>query len=172
MRAELFIDGEWVSPASGKTFATIDPSTEEPIGEVARGDAADIDRAVRAADRALKGAWREVTPAARGRLLSPPRRRRSRPTREELARLETLDVGKPLKESRGDVDGVVATLIYNAGAADKMEGATIPLGPGLRRLHDARADRRHCAYRAVELSRSAWRSARSRRRSPPAAPRC
>jgi hypothetical protein len=49
--------------------------------------------------------------------------------REELARLETLDVGKPLKDSLGDVDGVVTTLRYNAGAADKMQGETIPLGP-------------------------------------------
>ena len=50
---------------------------------------------------------------------------------EEAAILETADVGKPLKEARGDVDGVVSTLIYNAGAADKMEGATIPLGPSV-----------------------------------------
>src|SRR6202008_973528 len=49
---------------------------------------------------------------------------------EAIARLETLDVGKPLKESRGDVGGGCATIRYNAGAADKMEGATIPLGPG------------------------------------------
>ncbi len=128
MRAELFIDGEWVRPASGKTFATIDPSTEDSIGEVGRGDAADVDRAARSADRALKGAWREMTPAARGRLISKLADAVAA-AREEIALLETLDVGKPLKESRGDVDGVVATLIYNAGAADKMEGATIPLGP-------------------------------------------
>src|SRR2546430_1600718 len=49
--------------------------------------------------------------------------------RDEIARLETLDVGKPLKDSQGDVDGVMSTLIYNAGAADKMQGETIPLGP-------------------------------------------
>ena len=67
--AELFIDGEWVKPAGGRTFVTLDPSTEEPLGEIARGDADDIDRAARAADRALRGEWREITPAARGRLL-------------------------------------------------------------------------------------------------------
>jgi aldehyde dehydrogenase (NAD+) len=49
--------------------------------------------------------------------------------REELALLETTDVGKPLRDARGDIDGVCETLVYNAGAADKMEGATIPLGP-------------------------------------------
>lgn len=128
VRSELFIDGEWVKPASGRTFTTIDPSTEEPIGEVARGNADDIDRAVRAADRALRGAWREITPAARGKLLLKLAQA-IEANKDELANLETADVGKPLKESRGDVDGVVSTLIYNAGAADKMEGATIPLGP-------------------------------------------
>lgn len=127
-RAEVFIDGDWVKPASGKTFTTIDPSTEESIGEIARGNSDDIDRAVHAADRALKGAWREITPAARGRLLLKLAQA-IEARKDELAELETLDVGKPLKESRGDVEGVVSTLIYNAGAADKMEGSTIPLGP-------------------------------------------
>ncbi|MBV9634416.1 MAG: aldehyde dehydrogenase family protein [Methylobacteriaceae bacterium] len=129
MRAEHFIDGEWVRPASGRTFVTIDPSTEEPICEVGRGDAADIDRAVRAADRAMHGPWAELAPAERGSLLCKLAAAIGE-AKEEIARLETVDVGKPLKESRGDVDGVVATLVYNAGAADKMEGATIPLGPG------------------------------------------
>src|SRR3954453_15023322 len=126
-RAELFIDGEWVGAASGRRFATIDPSTEETIGEVARGGPDDVDRAAKAADRALKGAWRDTTPAERGRLLL----RLAQAVvaaKDELASLETQDVGKPVKEARGDVDGVVSTLIYNAGAADKMEGATVPLG--------------------------------------------
>ncbi|MBV9701427.1 MAG: aldehyde dehydrogenase family protein, partial [Methylobacteriaceae bacterium] len=129
MRAEHFIDGEWVRPASGRTFVTIDPSTEEPICEVGRGDAADIDRAVRAADRAMHGPWAELAPAERGSLLLKLAAAIGE-AKEEIARLETVDVGKPLKESRGEVDGAVATLVYNAGAADKMEGATIPLGPG------------------------------------------
>jgi len=127
-KASLFIGGEFVRPAAGRSFANLDPSTEAPLGPVARGDAADVDRAVRAADAALRGPWREITPAARGRLLLELARRIGE-RKEELARLETLDVGKPLKESRGDIDGVVATLLYNAGAADKLEGASIPLGP-------------------------------------------
>ncbi len=127
-RAELFIDGAWVRPSSGRTFTTIDPSTEEAIGEVARGDAADVDRAARAADKALRGPWGAMTPAERGRLLLKLADAISA-AKDEIALMETIDVGKPLKESRGDVDGVVSTLVYNAGAADKMEGATIPLGP-------------------------------------------
>ncbi|MFO1068372.1 MAG: aldehyde dehydrogenase family protein [Geminicoccaceae bacterium] len=128
MHTQLFIDDAFVPAADGRTFTTFDPSTEEPVAEIARGGAADIDRAARAARRALDGPWGRMTPAARGRLLL-----RLADTiaarREELALLETRDVGKPLKESRGDVDGVVATLVYNAGAADKIEGTSIPLGP-------------------------------------------
>ena len=124
-----FIGGEWARPESGDMFVTVDPSTEETIGEVARGGAADVDRAVRAADAALRGAWSALTPAARGGLLLRLADRIAA-EKDALALLETRDVGKPLKESRGDIDGVVATLVYNAGAADKLEGATIPLGPG------------------------------------------
>jgi aldehyde dehydrogenase (NAD+) len=128
MQGKLFIDGEWLAPVSGQTFPTIDPATEEPIQEVARGCAADVDRAVRAAERALRGPWRDMSPAERGGLLLRLAERIGA-AREELAALETADMGKPIGQARGDVDGVVATLVYNAGAADKMEGATIPLGP-------------------------------------------
>jgi aldehyde dehydrogenase (NAD+) len=125
VRAEHFIAGRWTKPASGQTFSTIDPSTELSIGSVARGNAADIDRAAVAANLAMP-LWRGTAPAERGRMLLALAERIAA-DKEQLARLETIDVGKPMRESRGDVDGVVATLIYNAGAADKMEGATIPL---------------------------------------------
>jgi aldehyde dehydrogenase (NAD+) len=128
MRHRLFIDDGWVEPAGGAHFATIDPATEEPIGEIARGGAADVDRAVKAADAAMKGPWSRLAPAERGALLFKLADVIAA-HREELARLETLDVGKPLKDSLGDVDGVATTLRYNAGAADKMQGETIPLGP-------------------------------------------
>jgi aldehyde dehydrogenase (NAD+) len=128
MRHKLFIDDAWIEAEGDRVFATIDPATEEPIAEVARGSAGDIDRAVRAADAARRGPWGKLSPAERGQLLF-----RLADTiageRETLARLETLDVGKPLKDSLGDIDGVVTTLRYNAGAADKMQGETIPLGP-------------------------------------------
>ncbi|CAM5761733.1 aldehyde dehydrogenase [Labrys miyagiensis] len=123
----LFIDDSFEAAASGETFATVDPSTEGTLGQAARGGAADVDRAVAAARRATRGDWLDITPAQRGRLmfqLADAIEAR----KDEIARVETLDVGKPLKESRGDVGGVVATLHYNAGAADKLEGTTIPLG--------------------------------------------
>jgi acyl-CoA reductase-like NAD-dependent aldehyde dehydrogenase len=129
--ARHFIDGDWVAAQRGGTFVTIDPSTEEPIATVARGTAEDVDRAVAAAARAMKGPWAALTPAERGRKLFALADR-ILAEREELALIETRDVGKPLalsRDSRDDVDGVAATLRYNAGAADKMEGTTIPLGP-------------------------------------------
>jgi len=128
MQHQLFIDNDWVAARSGATFPTIDPATEEPIADIARADAADVDRAVRAADAAMRGPWRKVAPQERGRMMFALADRIAA-RRDELARLETLDVGKPLKDSLGDIDGVVATLRYNAGAADKMQGETIPLGP-------------------------------------------
>jgi acyl-CoA reductase-like NAD-dependent aldehyde dehydrogenase len=65
----LFIGGEWQDAASGKTFEVIDPARAEVLTEVAEADAADIDRAVRAAREAFEGDWRKITPSARGRLL-------------------------------------------------------------------------------------------------------
>jgi len=125
--AALFIDNEFRAAADGRLFDSIDPSTETAFAKAARGGAADIDAAVKAAHAAMRGPWRELTPAERGRLLF--RLADAIETRRDaIARVETLDVGKPLRESRGDVGGVCATIRYNAGAADKMEGATVPLG--------------------------------------------
>jgi aldehyde dehydrogenase (NAD+) len=124
---QLFIANEYRPAKDGARFQTIDPSTEMVLTEVARGQAADVDAAVRVADSALHGPWRDLTPAARGQLLFKLADAIEART-DEMARIETLDVGKPLKESRGDVAGVCATIRYNAGAADKMEGTTIPLG--------------------------------------------
>jgi len=128
MRHKLFIGNDWVEPAEGKYLPDIDPATEEPTGEFARAGAPDVDRAVRAAAAAMQGPWQKLTPAERGGLLFKLADLVAG-AREELARLETQDMGKPLSQARGDIDGVVATLRYNAGAADKMEGDTIPLGP-------------------------------------------
>lgn len=122
-----FIDGRWRSSADGRTFESIDPSTEETLVSVARGGPVDIDLAVAAAGRAQRGDWRTTTPTERGKLLFKVADMLEADA-ERFALLETLDVGKPVKESLGDVRGVCATLRYNAGAADKMEGATIPLG--------------------------------------------
>ena len=123
-----FIDGRRVFAHAGQTIANIDPSTEDLAGYFARGDATDIHAAVEAADRARRGPWREMTPAERGGVLFKLADMVAAAA-SELAAMETRDVGKPVKEAIGDIGGVVATLRYNAGAADKLEGASIPLGP-------------------------------------------
>ena len=163
------------SPAGRRASASPPsiPSTEEPIGEVARGDADDVDRAVarrRRARCAATGARSRRPRAAACSCASPSAIAAAQGGAG--ARWRPLDVGKPLKESRGDVDGVVATLIYNAGAADKMEGATIPLGPDVVDFTLHGADRRHRPYRALELSARHGDPLARRRRSPPAARPC
>jgi acyl-CoA reductase-like NAD-dependent aldehyde dehydrogenase len=122
-----YIDGDRAQPTSGRFLPSLDPSTGEVIAMLADGDAQDADRAVRAAAAAAPIWAHEHTPAQRGALLL----RLADLVlahREDLARMETRDVGKPISASRGDIDGVVETLRYNAGAADKMEGSVIPLG--------------------------------------------
>ncbi len=125
---ECFIDGKWLPAASGKTFPTINPATEEVIAEVAEGDAADINLAVEAARRAFdSGPWSRMDARDRGRLLN----RLADLIEEEideLAALESLDNGKPIRDARtADLPLVIDCLRYYAGYADKIHGATIPV---------------------------------------------
>ncbi len=122
-----YIGGKPVAPATGTFLETIDPATEEALARFARSAGEDVNAAVQAAHRAQCGDWSTITPADRGRILERLAGLIEK-EREQLATLETLDAGKPLDNSRGDIDGVVETLRYNAGAADKMEGITVPLG--------------------------------------------
>lgn len=128
---QLFIEGTWVEAASGQTFPSYNPATNEVLAEVAAGGSADVDAAVEAARRALEGKeWAHMDPSERGRLLARIGGR-IREEAESLARLESLDNGKTLKEAMGDVQYVARTWEYFAGLADKIEGKTIPV-PGLR----------------------------------------
>ncbi|MCS6780183.1 MAG: aldehyde dehydrogenase family protein [Geminicoccaceae bacterium] len=130
MRTELFVDGRFVPATSGERLRVLDPATEELLAEVEAAGPADVDRAVDAARRALGGPWGTLAPAERGRRLLALAERIEAAS-EALARLESRNTGKPLREARDDLAGVVKTFRYNAGAADKLEGATIPLGPSL-----------------------------------------
>lgn len=122
---KCLIDGAWVAPASGQTLPLSNPSTGEEIGAIARGGAADIDAAVDAAHRAWQGAWGKVTAVERGRILY--RLGQLVLDRvEDLARIEALDVGKPLKQARADAIALARYLEFYAGAADKLHGETIP----------------------------------------------
>ncbi len=128
IRNRLFIANEWTPARDGRTFETVDPSTEEVLAAVARGGPEDVDDAVSAAREAFEGPWRRVTPVERGRLLYRVARELEARL-DEFARLETLDTGKPLAHARGEISGCVGYLDYYAGAADKIHGETIPLGP-------------------------------------------
>ena len=125
---QLFIDGQWVDAASGRTFETPNPATGETLARVAEGGAEDIDRAVRAARRAFEdGPWGKMTPSERGRII----------WRigdliyehlDELAQLESLDNGKPFAVAQAaDVPLAADLFQYMAGWATKIEGNTISI---------------------------------------------
>ncbi|HEU0016239.1 MAG TPA: aldehyde dehydrogenase family protein [Longimicrobium sp.] len=129
----LFIGGEWQDAASGKTFDTINPATAEPLTQVAEADADDVDRAARAARDAFEGgAWSGLDARKRGRLLYAIAEAIDARA-DELARLETLDNGKPVREARIiDIKESADCFRYYAGWADKIDGDVIPVpGPYL-----------------------------------------
>ncbi len=132
-QTKLFIDGEFVDAASGKTFATLNPATGDVLAEVAEADKADVDKAVRAARRAFEsGPYPKMSARDRGRLLQRLGDLIVE-NAEELARLEALDNGKPITEARHvDMPMSAGTFYYYAGWADKIEGTVIPVsGPYL-----------------------------------------
>jgi aldehyde dehydrogenase (NAD+) len=122
-RYGLFINGRDVASSDGETFVSIDPSTEQPLAAVARATPADIDRAVRAARRAQRRSWGALAGKERAKYLfriSRILQERSR----EFAVLESMDAGKPIKESRDvDVPLAAAHFWYYAGWADKLDYA-------------------------------------------------
>ncbi|KGH46855.1 betaine-aldehyde dehydrogenase [Modestobacter caceresii] len=127
----LFVDGEFAD-GTGTPFKTVNPATEEVLSEVATGSDADVDRAVRAARRAFTRVWGPMRPADRGKYLFRIARLLQERARE-FAVLETLDNGKPIRESRDvDVPLAAAHFFYHAGWADKLEHAG--LGPAPRPL--------------------------------------
>jgi aldehyde dehydrogenase (NAD+) len=118
----LFIDGQFVD-GTGTSFKTVNPATEEVLAEVAAGSEADVDRAVAAAHRAYTRVWGPMRPADRGKYLFRIARILQERARE-FAVLESLDNGKPIRESRDvDVPLAAAWFFYHAGWADKLEYA-------------------------------------------------
>lgn len=123
----MYVDGQWVASVSGQTIDTINPATAEKLAEVPRGGSEDVDRAVKAARAAFESAaWREILPAERGRMLNKMAAL-IRGQKDELARLETLDTGKPLTQAQVDVEVAARYCEYYAGVADKILGETIPV---------------------------------------------
>jgi aldehyde dehydrogenase (NAD+) len=119
----LFINGEFVDPVDGHSFKTISPATEEVLAEVSDAGLLDVDRAVKAARRAYTRVWSKMAPRERGKYLYRIARILQERARE-LAVLESLDNGKPIRESRDvDIPLVAAWFFYYAGWADKLDHA-------------------------------------------------
>ncbi|MBH01531.1 MAG: betaine-aldehyde dehydrogenase [Acidimicrobiaceae bacterium] len=119
----LFIDGNFVDSSSGKSFKTLDPSTEKPLSVVTEASSDDVDRAVRSAGVSYEKYWKKMPGADRARYLFRIARHLQERARE-FAVLETLDGGKPIKESRDvDLPLAAAHFFYHAGWADKLEYA-------------------------------------------------
>ena len=124
-----FINNRTRPASGGQTIEVIDPSSGESLGTLARGTAADIDSAVCAARAAYEKVWRATSALERSRILY----RWSQIVAdhaEELARLECLDTGKPMRQARGDATALARYFEFYAGAADKLHGQTIPYQEG------------------------------------------
>ncbi|HLY52288.1 MAG TPA: aldehyde dehydrogenase family protein, partial [Steroidobacteraceae bacterium] len=130
-RTQAFIDGRYVDAASGATFDTVNPATGKLLTRVAAGDSEDIDAAVAAARTAFrKGVWAQLPPARRKKLLLRFAEA-ILANREELALLETLDMGKPISDSlKVDIPAVARCLQWYAEAIDKVYDEVAPTGPG------------------------------------------
>ena len=130
----ILIDGQWRAGASGQTLPLENPSDGSELTRIVRGTAADIDAAVAAARAALdSGAWGRMTATERGRVLSAIGRNVLEQV-DTLARLEALDVGKPLKQGRADAVALARYLEFYGGAADKVHGETLPYLSGYTAL--------------------------------------
>src|SRR5213075_1319307 len=122
-RYELFIDGEFVAPAKGGYFDTINPANEKKLGEVALATGEDVDRAVKAARRAHDKTWSKLPAKERGKYIYRIARILQERARE-FAIIESMDGGKPIRESRDvDIPLAAAHFFYYAGWADKLDYA-------------------------------------------------
>jgi aldehyde dehydrogenase (NAD+) len=126
---KLFINGEWVDAASGETFETVNPATEEVVTTVAKAGPEDVNRAVAAARKAFEeGPWPKMSASERGRIVWKMGDLLMQHA-DEVARLETLDNGKPIFESKIDTGASANVFFYYAGFATKIHGETFPVSP-------------------------------------------
>lgn len=124
---KIFYNNQWHDSVSGKTFASLNPSTEQVLATVQEADKADVDRAVKAASDAfqLGSEWRKLDASARGRLINNLADLIEKNV-DYLSKLEVADNGKPYAEAAFDMECAVSTFRYYAGWADKIHGKTIP----------------------------------------------
>jgi len=122
-----YVNGQWVSSASGKTFPVYDPSTEEVIAQVAASESADVERAVKAARAAFdSGSWPKTTAQDRGRILFKLAEK-VRQNSAMLAEIECRNTGKPIVEAEYDIADVATCFEYYGGLANKVTGSVIPV---------------------------------------------
>lgn len=124
---QMLIDGAWVAASDGSAFLSTSPITGQPWARIPEATIADVDRAVRAADRAFtSGPWATMTPSQRGRCLRKLGDLLAERS-EELGRAETIDTGKMLKETRWQAKYIAEFFHFYAGAADKLAGEVLPI---------------------------------------------
>ncbi|MCM3766991.1 aldehyde dehydrogenase family protein [Neobacillus niacini] len=127
----MYINGEWAASLTDETFSVYNPANHEVIAEVPSGGTEDVHLAVTAAKNVFESReWQSLKPSIRGKALYEVAQK-MRERFEELAMVETLDTGKPLSQSRNDVESGARYFEYYAGIADKMFGETIPVAPNV-----------------------------------------
>ena len=123
---KMFIDGEWVNSESKKSFKTLNPETNEPWALVPEASAKDVDKAVKAAQKAFEGEWPKLFPRERGKFLRKIGNQ-LRENAELLGKIETTDTGKLFKETNKQANYIAEYYDYYAGLTDKIEGTVLPI---------------------------------------------
>ena len=123
---KMYIDGEWVDSDTKKTFETLNPENNKPWAVVPEASANDVDRAVRAAQKAFEGEWPKLLPRERGKYLRAIADK-LRKNAELLGEIETIDTGKLFRETKKQANYIAEYYDYYAGMADKVEGTVLPI---------------------------------------------
>ena len=123
---KMFIDGEWVDSDTKKTFETLNPENNKPWAVVPEASANDVDKAVKAAQKAFEGEWPKLLPRERGKYLRAIASK-LRENSELLGEIETIDTGKLFRETKKQANYIAEYYDYYAGIADKVEGTVLPI---------------------------------------------
>jgi aldehyde dehydrogenase (NAD+)/betaine-aldehyde dehydrogenase len=123
---KMFINGSWVESENKKTFETLNPENNEPWAKVPEASAKDVDKAVRAAQKAFEGEWPQLLPQERGKFLRTIGNQ-LRENAELLGKIETIDTGKLYRETKMQANYIAEYYDYYAGLADKVEGTVLPI---------------------------------------------
>ena len=123
---KMFIDGEWIDSENKKTFETLNPENNEPWANVPEANTKDVDRAVKAAQKAFEGEWPKLMPRERGKFLRAIGDQ-LRENAELLGKIETIDTGKLFRETKKQANYIAEYYDYYAGLADKVEGTVLPI---------------------------------------------